>query len=78
MLERDGYRIAPVPVEHRGPAFGYVALRGRAPGTFDPEAAIALGLAPGPEFGRVQRGETVEGVDARAGARARRAPGASS
>src|SRR3984957_9436117 len=24
VLERDGYRIAPVPVSHRGPALGYV------------------------------------------------------
>src|SRR5205807_1507687 len=24
VLERNGYRIAPVPVAHRGPAYGYV------------------------------------------------------
>jgi ribonuclease Z len=29
---------------------------------FDPEAAIGLGLTPGPEFGRLQRGEAVRGV----------------
>ncbi len=32
------------------------------PGVFDPEAAARLGLVPGPEFGRVQRGETVRGI----------------
>ena len=32
------------------------------PGVFDPQRAIELGLTPGPEFGRVQRGETIKGV----------------
>ena len=29
---------------------------------FNPQAAIELGLTPGPEFGRVQRGQKVKGV----------------
>jgi ribonuclease Z len=62
VLQRDGYRIAPVPVSHRVPAFGYVFFEDERPGVFDPRAAQALGLTPGPEFGRVQRGETVNGV----------------
>jgi ribonuclease Z len=62
VLERDGYRIAPVPVRHRGPALGYALFEHERPGEFDPETAQALGLTPGPEFGRVQRGETVRGV----------------
>jgi ribonuclease Z len=64
VLERDGYRIAAVPVAHRGPAFGYVLYEDERPGTFDPVAAVSLGLTPGPEFGRVQHGETVRGVSA--------------
>jgi ribonuclease Z len=62
VLERDGYRIAPVPVSHRGPSFGYAIFEDERPGTFDPDAAIRLGLTPGPEFGRLQRGETVKGI----------------
>jgi ribonuclease Z len=62
VLERGGYRIAPVPVAHRGPAFGYVLFEDERPGVFDPDIAVRLGLEPGPEFGRVQRGETVRGV----------------
>ncbi|MBV9797261.1 MAG: ribonuclease Z [Solirubrobacterales bacterium] len=62
VLERDGYRIAPVPVNHRGPAFGYVIYEDERPGQFDPHEAVRLGLTHGPEFGRVQRGETVRGV----------------
>jgi ribonuclease Z len=59
---RDGYRVAPFPVAHRGSSLGYVLFEDERPGTFDPEAAARLGLVPGPEFGRVQRGETIRGV----------------
>ncbi len=62
VIERDGYRIAPVPVSHRGPAFGYVVYEHERPGPFDPTAAVRLGLTAGPEFGRLQRGETVKGI----------------
>jgi ribonuclease Z len=62
VLERDGYKIAPVRVAHRATAFGYAVYEDERPGVFDPQAAIRLGLTPGPEFGRLQRGETVKGV----------------
>ena len=62
VLRREGYRIAPVPVAHRGRAFAYVLFEDERPGVFNPAAAKQLGLVPGPEFGRVQRGETVRGV----------------
>jgi ribonuclease Z len=62
VLARDGYTIAPVPVAHRGPAFGYVLYEDERPGAFDPEAAQRLGIESGPEFGRLQRGETIRGV----------------
>jgi len=61
-LERGGYRIAAVPVQHRGPAYGYVFFEDARPGEFDPVRAQELGLKAGPEFGRVQRGETIRGV----------------
>jgi ribonuclease Z len=62
LLTRDGYKIAPVPVAHRAPAFGYVLYEDERPGAFDPDLAESLGLVPGPEFGRLQRGETIRGV----------------
>jgi ribonuclease Z len=62
VLDRDGYKIAPIPVNHRGPAFGYVVFEDTRPGVFDPQTAIELGLTPGPEFGRLQQGQTVKGV----------------
>jgi len=63
-LARDGYRIAAVAVDHRSIALGYVLYEDQRPGEFDPQAAQRLGLVPGPEFGRVQRGETIRGVRA--------------
>jgi ribonuclease Z len=62
VLERDGYKIAAVPVSHRIAAFGYVLYEDPRPGQFDPDTAVKLGLTPGPEFGMVQRGATVKGV----------------
>ncbi len=62
VLARDGYRIAAIPVSHRGSAYAYVLFEDERPGVFDPAAASRLGLTPGPEFGRVQRGETIRGV----------------
>jgi ribonuclease Z len=62
VLERDGYEIEAVSVSHRGAALGYVLHEYDRPGIFDPEKARQSGLKEGPDFGRVQRGETVDGV----------------
>ena len=61
-LDFDGYTIAAVPVRHRTTAFGYVLYEPARPGAFDPARAQALGVRPGPDFGRLQRGEPVDGV----------------
>ena len=58
----DGYAIAPFPVDHRVPAYGYAFAEDDRPGRFDAEAAERLGVEPGPDFGRLQAGETVDGV----------------
>ena len=61
-LERDGYLIAPFPVVHRVTAYGYAIVEQPRPGRFDDAKARALGVEFGPDFGRLQRGETVNGV----------------
>jgi ribonuclease Z len=61
-VERDGYAIVPIPVLHRGPAYGYALVEDDRPGRFDAELAQRLGVPFGPDFGRLQRGETVNGV----------------
>jgi ribonuclease Z len=58
----DGYAIASFPVKHRVEAFGYAFVEDERPGRFDAAAARALGVAEGPDFGRLQRGESVDGV----------------
>lgn len=62
MVERDEYVIEPFPVNHRGPAYGYAITEDDRLGRFDAELAERLGLTPGPDFGRLQRGETINGV----------------
>jgi ribonuclease Z len=61
-VEFDGYEVAPFNVRHRGSAFGYALVEEARPGRFDAELATALGVPFGPDFGRLQRGETVSGV----------------
>jgi ribonuclease Z len=59
----DGYEVGGVPVHHRvNVAYGYVLVEDSRPGHLDPELATKLGVTPGPDFGRLQRGETVSGV----------------
>jgi ribonuclease Z len=62
-VERDGYAIAAIPVRHRGEAsFGYALVEQPRPGHLDAQLAQELGVRPGPDFGRLQRGESVNGV----------------
>jgi ribonuclease Z len=62
-LDRDGYRIAAFDVDHGGPGLGYAIVEEPRPGQFDPERARELGVRPGPDFGRLQQGEVVAGVE---------------
>jgi ribonuclease Z len=61
-LERDGYRIAAFGVDHLGPGLGWALVEDPRPGEFDPDTARELGVTPGPDFGRLQQGEEVNGV----------------
>jgi ribonuclease Z len=62
-VERDGYTITAVAVRHKGTAsLGYALVEESRPGHLDPELAERLGVKPGPDFGRLQRGETVAGI----------------
>jgi ribonuclease Z len=62
-VTREDYRIAAIPVSHRvSSAFGYALIEQPRPGHLDAGLAEQLGVTPGPDFGRLQRGETVAGV----------------
>src|SRR5215217_3005765 len=56
------FLISPFPVNHRVEAYGYAFVEDDRPGRFDVEAARALGVQDGPDFGRLQRGEVVNRV----------------
>src|SRR3954452_2440397 len=58
----DGYLVSAFPVRHRVEAYGYAFAEHGRPGRFDADAARRLGVTGGPDFGRLQRGETVGGV----------------
>src|SRR3954470_21377469 len=62
-IERGDYLIAPFAVEHRVTAYGYAIFEHDRPGRFDDAKARGLGIPFGPAFGRLQRGETVNGVE---------------
>jgi ribonuclease Z len=62
-VEREDYRVAMIPVHHRSAsAVGYAIVEDARPGQLDPALAERLGVRPGPDFGRLVRGETVNGV----------------
>jgi ribonuclease Z len=62
-VRRDGYEIRSFSVDHRVRALGYALVEDDRPGRFDPQAAARLGVEPGPDFGRLQRGEEIQGAD---------------
>ena len=64
----DGYAVAPIRVSHRtNSAYGYTIVEDSRPGHLDPKLAERLGVTPGPDFGRLTRGETVSRGEPRAG-----------
>jgi ribonuclease Z len=58
-LDRDGYRLVAIDVDHGVPAVGYVLVEDDRPGRFDVVAADRLGVPDGPARGALQRGETI-------------------
>lgn len=58
-VKRAGYSLQAVQVDHRVNALAYLLAEETRPGRFQLEAARALGVAEGPDFGRLQRGVAV-------------------
>jgi len=57
-----GYTVHPFAVDHGTKALGYSFLEDTRPGVFDPQAAKALGIAPGRDYSLLQQGQTVSGT----------------
>lgn len=60
-VRHDGAEVQAFAVEHSVRANGYVLVEEERPGRFDPEEAKRLGVAEGPAFAALQRGEEVPG-----------------
>ena len=65
VVKRNGYQVRAVQVEHRVAAFAYLIEEDERAGRFNVDQARALGVVEGPDFGRLQRGETVTARDGR-------------
>jgi ribonuclease Z len=60
-VAHDGAQVQAFAVEHSVRANGYALIEEKRPGRFDPDAAKRLGVAEGPAFAALQRGEEVGG-----------------
>lgn len=59
VLRGEGFRIVAFPTRHSIPSVGYALVEDPRPGEFDVDAARALGVTLGPDFGVLQRGGEV-------------------
>ena len=65
VLEGIDYWLHAAPVDHGLPGLAWSLEEKPRPGLFHPERATALGVTPGPDFGRLQRGESVTNPEGR-------------
>jgi len=59
-VDREGYKIKTAETDHSAKGLAYGLIEDQRPGKFHPEEAKSLGLEPGPDFSRLQGGESVE------------------
>lgn len=59
ILETADHRLVAAPTDHGLPGLAWCLEEKPRPGLFHPEWATVLGVTPGPDFGRLQRGQTV-------------------
>lgn len=65
VCEDDALTVHCAPMQHGIPAFGYSITEKTQAGAFDVEQAKALGIPPGPLYGKLKAGETVTLEDGR-------------
>jgi ribonuclease Z len=65
----NGYTVTAFAASHGLPSLGYILEEDPRPGRFNREQAVALGIPPGPLFGKLQRGENVQVPSADGGVR---------
>lgn len=65
VYEDDEFSVFCDLLEHRVPAHGYRVVEKDRPGRFDVKRAKALGIPPGPIYGRLKQGEVIALPDGR-------------
>ncbi|WP_054955799.1 ribonuclease Z [Paenibacillus dakarensis] len=65
LFEDEGFRVEASVLEHRAESYGYRIIEKERPGKLDQKRLESLGLKPGPIYGRLKRGESVETNDGR-------------
>lgn len=65
IYEDAEYTVSCGLLKHRVPAFGYRVVEKDRPGHFDAKRAAALGIPPGPIYGRLKNGEVIALPDGR-------------
>ena len=65
LFETREYAVLTAALDHRVFALGYRVAEKPRPGRFHLDRALALGVPPGPLFGRLQAGETIQLDDGR-------------
>ena len=66
LIHRDEeFSVTCLPLKHRITSYGYRVTESDKPGRFNVERAHELGVPPGPLFGRLKNGESIELADGR-------------
>ncbi len=60
ILCMDGYQVKAIETNHSVPSLGYCLKEDLRLGRFNRDAAMALSIPPGPLFGKLQHGQSVE------------------
>lgn len=65
VLDTNDYRLVTATTEHGLPGLAWCLEEKPRAGLFHPQKAKQLGVTPGPDFGRLQRGETIVTAEGR-------------
>jgi ribonuclease Z len=60
IIRMNGCQVRAISTNHSVPSLGYCLEEDMRPGRFNREVAISLGVPPGPLFGKLQHGQSIE------------------
>ncbi len=60
VVDDEEFAVYCAPLKHRVPAFGYRVIEKDKPGQFNVKKAQSLGISPGPIYGELKQGKTIQ------------------